>query len=348
MNIALDIGCHEIRALRFEEGELRARRCRSLALFLENSETQRATLEQLKVPYTEMNERLALFGEAAERIGLMFHRPVVPLLPGGRLADAEVSSRRLLAAIIESLVGRARGIGDSCAMTLPGVIKSGSSLEAEEKRFFLQTTKRLGYTPLVMSAPLCLALAELESSRFTGIAASFGAATAEMSLVFHGREIARSINPNAGTWIDQRLARLNEQFQWDAQGHRFVDAERTRGWKERFAGSIAEPVDDASQQLRDVCRGMIEYLLRNAADSFRRAAEMQGINEPIPFVAAGGSAKFGGFRDVLQQSIEANGFPVAISDVRVATKSDLTIARGGLIQAELESPASGGGANAAA
>lgn len=340
MNVALDIGCHELRALRFAGGQLRARRCRSLVLFMENSETQRSTLEQLNVPFTAMNDRLALFGEPAERIAMMFHRPVEALLPGGRLPDGEPLTRRLMSTVIESLIGRADRPGDSCAVTLPGVIKSGSSLEAEEKRFFLQTIKRLGYTPLVMSAPQCLVLAELTASRFTGIAATFGAATSEISLAYHGREIARCVNPNAGSWIDQRLARLNEQFQWDANGNRYVDSERVRGWKERFAGSVSAPVDDASQQLSDVCRGMIEHLLKQSIDSFRRAAEIQGITEPIPFVVAGGSAKFGGFQELLEQAIESCGYPIVVSEVRTVAESDFTVARGALIQAELETPAS--------
>lgn len=341
MNVALDIGSYELRALWYDAGRLQSRRCRSVYLVIEDTEVHRGLLSQLRAPFSVAGDQLALFGEPAQQIATILRRPCRPLLPAGRLPDNDPATRQILATVFESLIGQATRLRSFCAVILPGVTKSGSSLEAEEKRFLLQTVKQLGYIPLNVSAPQCLVLAELASQRFTGIGASFGAATAEMSLLNNGREIARCAVPYAGSWIDHKLTRLDGQFVWDPDGNRFVDTDRTRRWKETLAESLSSPIDDAASRLADVCRGMIEHVLEQAATPFAEAVNAEDMNRPLPLVVGGGTTRLPGFRELLEDTLSTSRFPLEIENVRLSSESDFTFARGGLIQAELESTSLG-------
>jgi hypothetical protein len=61
-----------------------------------------------------------------------------------------------------------------------------------------------------------------------------------------------------------------------------------------------------------------------------------GLIDPLPLVVAGGTARIPGFRDLLLDVLPSVSLPVSIGDVRLVAASDFTIARGGLIRAELE------------
>ncbi|GAB4162595.1 MAG: hypothetical protein Tsb009_39510 [Planctomycetaceae bacterium] len=338
MNISLDIGAHEMRALWHSGNQLHSRHCRSACLMVENTDNQRTLLEQMEEPFIDCGEKLAIVGESAVRVATLLRRPLINLFPDGRLPGENPAVRQLIAAIIESLLGRPKPGRNLCAVTLPGVTKKGTSLEAEEKRHLIQMVRLLGYQPLHLNAPYGLVLATLSDHAFSGIGMTCGAATTELSVVHNSREVAHCAVPYAGTWIDHRLARENEKFVWDASGRKHLDTEQVRSWKENNQTSLVQPSDLNSQQLSDICRGMLTHALQQAVPMVRQAIIAGQLDGPLPLVISGGTTQLPGFANLLSESLEAVDFPVVISELRME-HSDYAVARGGLIHAELEADA---------
>ena len=349
MNVALDIGAYEMRSLWYRGGKLRSRRCRSLYLAVEDSAAQRDKLRRLNQPFTVLDENLIVVGDRAERAAASLGRSVSRLLPDGRIPDEDRLARRLLAAIIQSLIGQSDRRHNLCAYVLPGAVKSGPSLEGAEKEYLTDVIRQLGYEPLLVTGPQSVVLANpsqplfakgrLGGGDFTGIGMTFGAATAEIGLVHRGVEICGRVVTYAGDWIDRRLVRANALSTIDSAATTPVDTRRVREWKETFDRPLLEPAGAAEQQLADLCTGMIEQLLHQAGTAFKQAFTRAGLDDPITVSVAGGTARLPGFRALIEQSLETSDFPIPIRDVCMATESAHLVVRGCLIHAERESEA---------
>jgi hypothetical protein len=223
-----------------------------------------------------------------------------------------------------------------CALKLPGITDSGGDWSSEHREFLSRLLRLHGYVPLELSAPQALVLAELGDRAFTGIGLVFGAGSSQAGLIHRGNVLSHCAIPYAGHWIDLRLARAQHVHFWDAEGNKYLDVDKTRAWKESFHGSLRSPVSSRDQQLADLHRGMVEFLLREAAMNFAPEIKRLGLIDPLPLVVAGGTARIPGFRDLLLDVLPSVSLPVSIGDVRLVAASDFTIARGGLIRAELE------------
>lgn len=72
------------------------------------------------------------------------------------------------------------------------------------------------------------------------------------------------------------------------------------------------------------------------AAQFRRVANTINLPDPVPFVISGGTTKAGGFQEVFQDEfaqISKRGFPIAISEIRMATDPMTAVAEGLLVLA---------------
>lgn len=336
MSIALDIGSHEIRSLRFGDGRLIARRCRAVSCTLDDSPGHRAILEQIGLPYAICEGELVVFGEEADKLTGLFRVPHGELFPSGEIPSDNPPTRQLIAAIVESLIGRTERGDALCCMTLPGEKTSGGDWSDGSSLFLKRLVELQGYTPGIISAPHALVLAELAGTGFTGIGMTFGAATSEAAVVHNGNEVARCSVPYAGHWIDLRLARSHQQFVWDAAGNKLLDTSRSRSWKEAFSGSVASPGSREAQLLTDLNRGMIEFLLQQASESFAPVLERMRMPASLPTVIAGGAARVSGFDALFLDVLTGLSVPLSIGRIHLAAEDDLAIARGCLIRAELE------------
>ena len=336
MNIALDVGSHEFRSLRIDGGRLVARCCRSAYVVLDDSESTREILKQVGISWAVCDGQLIVYGDAAERVSQLFRIPCLELLPGGMLPADNPPVRQMVATLVESLVGRADENGAMCALTLPVTTNSGGDWKNQQREFISRLLKLQGYVPLELSSPQALVLAELGEQTFTGIGLVFGAGSSQAGLIHRGNVLAQCDVPYAGNWIDLRLARAQQVHFWDVRGNKYLDVNTTNAWKHVFNGSLRAPVSSRDQQLADLHRGMVEFLLREAAMKFGPEIKRFGIVESLPVVISGGTARIPGFADLVRDVLPTVSLPVRIGDVQLSAENDYTVARGGLIRVELE------------
>lgn len=347
MSVALDVGTHELKSLRYDAERLAARRCRAAFCVIDDTEPHRNVLRQLDFPYAVCERSLLVLGDSAEKLTQLFRVPCDALFPGGVLNAADPLSRQITAALVEALIGRATAEGELCALTLPADLKSGGDGTSPQREFLVRVVRLLGYAPLELAAPQALVLAELGDDAFTGIGLSFGAGSSQAGLIHRGNVLASCEVAYGGNWIDLRLARAQQLFVWDTQGRKRLDTRKTRTWKEGLAGDLRRAENESELQLGDLYRGVVEFLLREAALTFTDVLKRMPIPGPLPMIVTGGSARIGGFRELLCDVLPTVAFPVTISDVRLAISSPYAVTRGGLIRAELETVADQPAASAA-
>jgi hypothetical protein len=193
-----------------------------------------------------------------------------------------------------------------------------------------------GYRPLAISAGLAVVLAELVKTCFTGIGMVFGASKCEAVVVHQGIELVRCMVPRGGDWIDEQVARECGDVAWDAAGESFLDIDCACRRKEEFHGNLAHPAGELAYLLARLYRELVADLLEQTSQKLSRCRNASEIPRSASIVYAGGATRIGGFSGLVEQMLPAATFPLKICNVLLANDSDYTVARGCLINAELE------------
>ncbi len=339
MSIGLDIGCHRFKSLRRHGERLIGRSCRASYGVLVDSDAHRSLLQQANVSFAVCEDNLVLLGDSSVELCRLFQARSLPLLPGGMIPQVDPLSRQIIAALIESLLPEPNEDGETCCLTLPGCRDKRSETDDRERVFFTHLVQLQGYTPLVYRGGMSVILSELVPESFTGIGISFGAASCDVSLAYHGIEIAHCSIQRGGDWIDEQLARENGDFAWDINGERFLDTGRARSRKESVFNSLHQPTSQEERLLASLYRDLLSEVVQKLVETFQKAARLDAIRHPVSMVCTGGTARVPGFRSLLDESLKAIRLPLEVKDLRVAADGEYTVARGCLINGELESEA---------
>ncbi|MDA1014393.1 MAG: hypothetical protein O3A00_08070, partial [Planctomycetota bacterium] len=202
---------------------------------------------------------------------------------------------------------------------------------------FLANLVRLrGYQPLVLNAGMAAVLANNADRSFSGVGIDFGASTCDASVAFLSEEIAHCNVRKGGNWIDETLAREFDEFAWDSRGNKYLDTDSVATWKESLSESVWNKRTPREKRLAELYEQLLTEFAEEFTELIRRTPRAQELQQPITLVACGGTARIVGFEDLLKGVLRAAGFPLQIGDVRVVTDSEYTVARGLMINGELE------------
>ena len=166
---------------------------------------------------------------------------------------------------------------------------------------------------------------------------SFGAATSELVLAHRGIERAVCSSPHGGDWMDELIAEHFSYLICDTNGATYLDVDHAAAERHGFAGSLAAPHDEASEFLTTIHQDLAYALIRSAAVELAKEPHTLDVPQPLPVIVVGGVARIRGFRELLHHTFEAAEFPLAIRDIQFATENRFAVARGCLINAQLES-----------
>lgn len=326
MSTALDVGVHRMRSLRRRHARVIGRKTRSAFAVLPDTPSRRRVLDRTRIPFAVCEDSLLLMGDHAAEFAPSFQTPLLPLLPGGNVPTSDAPARQVLAALVQALLPEPVEQNEICCVALP---------DPDDEAFPARVLRLNGYEPIVISRGLAVVLSELVDKSFSGIGIDFGSGSTELVLAHRGTEIARHQIAIGGDWIDEQLAHEFREYAWDGRGHRYLDTDAIGCWKSN-RGSILEPKDDRDEFLGELYTELISKLLEESAADLEGRSALVGLPVPLTLVCAGGVGSIEGFDELLTGIVERIGFPVEIGSVRLARDSDYTVARGCLINAELE------------
>ncbi|MCA9054979.1 MAG: hypothetical protein KDA75_14155 [Planctomycetaceae bacterium] len=339
MSMALDLGSSRFRTLRREGRRLVGRQTRTAYLAVADSPAHVRLLNQAHVTSVRADDAHLVLGTDAEHLAVALGQPLLPLLPEGRLPEADPLARQLTAELLHGLIG-ARGDQSprTASLILPGDATPGSPLHD----FVVHLLNLQGLAPKIITSNEAICLAELGSEQFTGIVLRMGASDAGLALVEHGNAQTIVDVPCGGDWIDRRLAEELEQTLYDHRGECFLDLIGVRSWKHIPERSLSAPSTDADEVLVQAYREILAALLGR----FRSAVVRDGTNgarrRPLSLVCQGGPTIVPGFAELLMHLWRQADIDLPVAGLRVCRDPLWTAARGCLIHAEVARPVSEG------
>lgn len=330
MSIALDLGHSKMRSLRRQHFRLIGRSCRSEYSVMTDVEPRRLLLDQLHVPYLQIDGELIVPGDDADGVAALFGAPLTQLLPSDVTANWPRTSIEVTGELVKTLLPTAEnGQDEICCFTT-----HGESSQIDER--VATAIWDRGYRPLGIGSATAAVLAELGNAALTGVGVTIGSAHSEIALVRHGVEMARTTIPQAGDWLDEQLAAGQKQHLSGDRANELGDLRAARRWKESNSGSILSPSTPHELQLAAAYRELVVEVVAAVRDAYSAEPHVFDAMQPVSIVCVGGTASHPGIREMLQAELQQSPLPFAVDQVQVVRAWEYSVARGCLIRAALE------------
>jgi hypothetical protein len=131
--------------------------------------------------------------------------------------------------------------------------------------------------------------------------------------------------PLGGDYIDSSVASVVDE-----------PLTRVRLIKEESLDLSRQPKDKISSALHIYYEEVINTLVDKLREEFENSRHLPKLDRAIPVILSGGTAKPRGFLQKFEAAIKSGGFPIQISDVRLASDPLTATARGCFIAAMSE------------
>lgn len=293
--------------------------------FLDLDPAAKKTLRLSKVDYVEKEGALIVLGDSALTMANLFKREVRRPLSRGVISAGELDAQQILSLLIGNIVGEPVVELENCYYSVPAAPVDDSSQDIiYHQEVFRKILTELGYTPHPMNEAMAIIYSNCSQDNFSGLAVSFGSGMGNVALAYQtvmGMEFSVA---RGGDWIDSHAAK--------AVGS---TAARMCSIKEKGV-DLAAPKTRDEEAIVLYIRSLIKYVLENTAAQFKRVASNMDLPEPVPFVVSGGTSRAVGFMQVFQEEFEAvqkRGFPIQISEIRLAKDPMTAVAEGLLVLA---------------
>lgn len=286
-------------------------------------------LKQNKVNY-QLNggQEITIYGNDAERFANFFNAEVRRPMMSGMLNPAEEYSLSVIQATVQLLMRKAKK-GDSVRFSIPGASygEAGSQSPGESELVYHEAMLKnmltsMGYNAKSVNEGLAVVFSELADDNFTGIGISCGGGMCNVCLAFMSVPVLTFSTVKAGDYIDRSVAAVTGE-----------KPTRIRAIKEEGLDLLRSPQNKYESALHVYYDDVIVSLVETLRKALVETKNLPRIDRPIPIVLSGGTALPKGFVEKFRRALERDGFPLAISDVRLANSPLTATARGCLIAA---------------
>jgi len=324
--IGLDVGTSRIVAAQRNDKDMQFESQLNAFVTLPFSKLTQGVLKKEHIPYLVQDSEITVYGDESERFANLFHKETRRPMRRGILNPDEANSLLLVRQIVTLLAGEEGGKGQKIYFSVPAPpLGSGEEFQQHETQL-AKMLSELGYDAHAIPEGLAVVYGELENSNYTGIGISCGGGLCNVCFSYLSVPILSFSIGKAGDYIDASVANLRGE-----------PATRIRTIKEQsfhFNGHFANKIH---QSLSTYYEDMIQALVASIKDACASVENMPQLNRPIPMVLSGGTALAPGFRDRFEKVLRETDFPLAISDIRLASNPQNSTARGALVAALSES-----------
>ena len=279
-------------------------------------------LKRENVPHTVAGANIIVHGNESERFADLLQMDTRRPMTHGILNSSEPESVSVIRTIIQSMVGPAKHKGQKLCFSIPAATAGGTDNLTYHEATIKQMLTDLGYETRSINEGLAVIYAETESSNYTGIGISCGGGLCNVCLSYLAVPVNNFSVAKAGDYIDSSAAAVTGDL-----------SNRIRLIKEDSFHFNGTSKDKTQQVLSVYYDDMIQALVGGLNETFRSARSLPRLARPIPLVLSGGSAIPEGFRERFETALKGSGFPIALSEIRVAEKPLYSTAKGALVSA---------------
>jgi hypothetical protein len=296
--------------------------------FLDLDLEVKKTLRLSKVDYVEKDGSLIVLGDSALTMANLFKREVRRPLSRGVISAGELDAQQILSLLIANVVGTPVAPKEHCYYSVPAAPVDDEHQDIiYHQEVFKKILVELGYTPHPMNEAMAIIYSQCAQDNFSGLSVSFGSGMGNIALAYQTVKGMDFSVARGGDWIDQHAAKATGST-----------AARMCSIKEKGV-DLAAPKSRDEEALAMYIRALIKYVLENIAIQFKKVSAGMDLPEPIPFVVSGGTSRATGFMQVFNEEFEAvkkKGFPIQISEIRMAKDPMTAVAEGLLVLATEE------------
>ena len=304
---------------------------RNSFLTIDKSTTTTKQLKLLKVPFVEIDNQLHIVGRKAFEYAQVFGNAELKRpMSKGLLNPTEQHAFPVLKVIMQELLGKPdnNGGAEKVVYCVPGK-PIDQEREVEYHQDVLKDIiESLGYEARPINEAVALGLAGLADDGLTGIAISMGAGMCNIAIMYAGMSALQFSVAKGGDWIDENVSRdcglapAKAQYIKESANYT-IDPESK---KER---------NREQQAVKTYYEVLVRYLMANIAKQFE-SEDMPNFPNAVPIVVGGGTSMVNGFVEVFKEQFKQKQFPLEISDIRHVEEPLTAVARGCLVEAQLE------------
>lgn len=323
LGVGCDLGTMNIVSARQAGDRITSNRIRDAFLDLEPEAKKQLRLS--KVDFVEIEGQIIVIGDSALTMANLFKREVRRPLSQGVISAGEMKAQQILSLLVKHVLGDPTVAGEHCFYSVPAApIDMPDQDVVYHTEIFRKIVAEHGYSAHPMNEAMAIIYSQCAAETFSGLAVSFGSGMCNVALAYQtvkGLDFSLS---RGGDWIDSHAAKATGST-----------ASRMCAIKEKGV-DLANPKNRDEEAISLYIRALIQYCLENIAVQFRRVQSSIDLPEPIPFVISGGTTRAVGFEKVFKdefETIKKKGFPIPISDIRMARDPMTSVAEGLLVLA---------------
>jgi hypothetical protein len=279
-------------------------------------------LQKADIPHTVENSQIVVQGNESERFADLLQVETRRPMSRGILNPTEPESLTRIAKMVATLGGEARSKGQKVCFSVPAAPLGEDENLTYHEASLRQILTDLGYEVKSINEGLAVVYAEMESTNFTGIGITCGGGLSNVCLAYLSVPVVSFAVPKAGDFIDSSAASVTGEL-----------ATSIRMVKEASFHFNGHYSDKIQQVLSVYYDDMIQSIVNALNEAFSKATRMPKLGRPIPLVLSGGSAMPPGFRDRFEKVLRASGFPLPLSEIRIAEQPLYATAKGALVAA---------------
>jgi len=246
----------------------------------------------------------------------------------GVVSAKEKEARRVLAFILQQVVGQAAEPGEKLVFCVPAQPVDQGDEEFDvgyHEDVVTAILSERGYVVKAINEAEAICYSELEAEEYTGVALSCGAGMVNCCVMLNGEPTVTFSTTKSGDWIDRMVAVAM------GEPDSAIQAEKEHG---KFV--IGQPNDNPV--LAAVCsyyERLIDYTTKNLTAAMTGHKALPKFKQPLPVVIAGGTSLAEGFVELFAKKLAENNFPLPVKEVRAAADPLHAVARGCLIAAKI-------------
>ena len=323
--LGLDVGTSRVvMAHQNEGGRYDYRSQLNAFVALPYSKMTENVLRKENIPHMVEGDQLIVHGNESERFADLLQVESRRPMTKGVLNANEPSSGEMMKQLIGSLSGEP-GAGRSLYYSVPAALLGEETNVTYHEATLGQILREMGYAPKAINEGLAVVYGEMEDTNYSGIGISCGGGLCNVCLAYLSVPVLSFAVPKAGDFIDQSASQITGEL-----------STRIRITKESNFHINGHYADKVQQVLGVYYDDMIKSLVDGLNQTLANTRSMPRIAKPVPIVLSGGTAMPKGFRERFEKMLKESAFPLAVSEVRMASDPLTATAKGALVAALAE------------
>jgi hypothetical protein len=290
-----------------------------------------------KIPFVERSGKFYALGSKAEKLAYAFNATLKRPMAEGTVSE-ESEAINIMASIVQAIIGK---LDDDAVLyyCVPAdAINKDTNVQFHNKiaQLVIESYKRSDARITATSINEARAIA-IGSGKQLAIAISWGAGMVNVCYSMYGVPVFEFSLVGSGDWIDVQSAMRFGYNPKDPGKNSHESPTTICRRKEaidltKSADSMENIVDKTIALHYQI---LIENVVDGIIDGFNRNIDKARIDEPIPFIMAGGTASPPGFVEYFEKVLRTRELPFEVSEISVNQRPLFAVAEGCLIAAEL-------------